>query len=363
MGFDSDKAHRGRGHKNVAPDMDHTLHWTLDQRIYAPYKIATLAQVTAEAGIAIDVVLAGTGLCAAQLSDPQIKTSVRQLVTASRNVMRAGAPADTGMVAGSRMNISSYGMYGYALLCCATLRDVTQLAVKYHRLATPTVGMSFREEDGEAVWSFDSIVGLDVDDPLYRFFVEFQFGIHTTLGKDLMGPVFKLARVRARYAAPADRSPYRHHLRCKAEFDQPVNELRFAAELLDQCPTYHNPITVAMVSEVCERLLDEARRDAGVGAQVSRLLMEVPGRFDDMETLARKLNTTSRTLRRRLHLEGTSYQDLLAEVRCHLAKEYLRSTRMTTEDIAETLGFSDAANFRHAFRRWTGRNPSDFRRV
>ena len=91
--------------------------------------------------------------------------------------------------------------------------------------------------------------------------------------------------------------------------------------------------------------------------------MEVPGRFDDMETLARKLNTTSRTLRRRLHLEGTSYQDLLAEVRCNLAKEYLRSTRMTTEDIAETLGFSDAANFRHAFRRWTGKNPSDFRRV
>lgn len=343
--------------------MDHTLRWSMDQRIYAPYKIATLAQVAAEAGIAIDVVLTGTGLSAAQLSDPQIKTSVRQLVTASRNVMQAGAPADTGMVAGNRMHISSYGMYGYALLCCDTLRDVTQLAVKYHRLATPTVGMSFREEDGEAVWSFDSIVGLDVDDPLYRFFVEFQFGIHTTLGKDLLGPVFKLARVHARYAAPADRSPYRQHLRCKAEFDQPVNELRFAAELLDQHPTYHNPITVAMVSEVCERLLEEARRGAGLGAQVSRLLMEVPGRFDDMETLARKLNTTSRTLRRRLHLEGTSYQDLLAEVRCNLAKEYLRSTRMTTEDIAETLGFSDAANFRHAFRRWTGRNPSDFRRV
>ena len=82
-----------------------------------------------------------------------------------------------------------------------------------------------------------------------------------------------------------------------------------------------------------------------------------------MSRKEKKLHTTSRTLRRRLHLEGTSYQDLLAEVRCNLAKEYLRGTRMTTEDIAETLGFSDAANFRHAFRRWTGRNPSEFRRV
>ena len=45
-----------------------------------------------------------------------------------------------------------------------------------------------------------------------------------------------------------------------------------------------------------------------------------------------------------------------------LAKEYLKTTRMTTEDIAEMLGFSEAANFRHAFKRWTGKSPSDFRR-
>jgi AraC-like DNA-binding protein len=356
MGFDSDRA------RNGSSSMDSTQRWSLDQRIYAPYKIATLAQTAAESGLAADVVLAGTGLKAAQLRDPLMKTSVRQLVVACRNVLRAGAPAGTALQVGSRMHISSYGMYGYALLCCETLRDVTQLAVKYHRLATPTVGMSFREDDGDAVWSFDQIVDLEIDDPLYRFFVEFQFGIHITLGKDLMGPVFKVSRVRARYPAPADRTAYRQHLRCKAEFDQPVNELRFAAALLDEHPTYRNPITVAMVSEVCERLLEEARRGEGVGAQVSRLLMAVPGRFDDMETIAHRLNTTSRTLRRRLHLEGTSYQDILAEVRCNLAKEYLRTTRMTTEDIAETLGFSDAANFRHAFRRWTGKNPSNFRR-
>ena len=67
-----------------------------------------------------------------------------------RQPQRACRPArrpTPALVAGSRMHISSYGMYGYALLCCATLRDVTQLAVKYHRLATPTVGMSFREEE------------------------------------------------------------------------------------------------------------------------------------------------------------------------------------------------------------------------
>ena len=44
-----------------------------------------------------------------------------------------------------------------------------------------------------------------------------------------------------------------------------------------------------------------------------------------------------------------------------LAIEYLRKTRMTNEDIASRLGYSDAANFRHAFARWTGKSPSEFR--
>jgi transcriptional regulator GlxA family with amidase domain len=44
-----------------------------------------------------------------------------------------------------------------------------------------------------------------------------------------------------------------------------------------------------------------------------------------------------------------------------VALRFLRSTKMTNEDIAFALGFSDAANFRHAFRRWTGKAPNDFR--
>lgn len=68
-----------------------------------------------------------------------------------------------------------------------------------------------------------------------------------------------------------------------------------------------------------------------------------------------------RALRRRLEAEDTSYRELLAEVRTRLAIEYLRKTAMTNEEIANRLGYSDAANFRHAFIRWTGKSPSDFR--
>jgi AraC-like DNA-binding protein len=44
-----------------------------------------------------------------------------------------------------------------------------------------------------------------------------------------------------------------------------------------------------------------------------------------------------------------------------LAVKYLRDTDMTGEDIAGAIGFSDAANFRRAFRRWTRESPSEFK--
>jgi AraC-like DNA-binding protein len=121
-----------------------------------------------------------------------------------------------------------------------------------------------------------------------------------------------------------------------------------------------------LFDEVAQARTSDADEDGdttvpGIATQVTRLLVEEPGRFDNMETIAARMNITSRTLRRRLQAQGTSYRALLADMRCTLAKQYLTTTSMTTEDIAEALGFSDAANFRHAFRRWTGRRPGEFR--
>ena len=80
-----------------------------------------------------------------------------------------------------------------------------------------------------------------------------------------------------------------------------------------------------------------------------------------MEMVAKELAMTVRTLHRKLLLESTSFTQILDDVRCNLAKEYLRSTKLTMEDISELVGFSEAANFRHAFRRWTGSTPAHFR--
>ena len=80
-----------------------------------------------------------------------------------------------------------------------------------------------------------------------------------------------------------------------------------------------------------------------------------------LEGLAKQLNCSPRTLRRHLHALGCSYQEMLDELRFERAKQWLSEDELPIWRIAEQLGFSETASFRHAFVRWSGVAPSQFR--
>jgi AraC-like DNA-binding protein len=108
-------------------------------------------------------------------------------------------------------------------------------------------------------------------------------------------------------------------------------------------------------------LLADLKYRSGVAGTVRAYLLQDLANRPTLAVIAERLGSTTRTLRRQLDHQGTSFRELLDELRSQVAMKYLRDTIMTSEDIAVSLGFSDAANFRHAFRRWTGKTPSEFR--
>jgi AraC-like DNA-binding protein len=79
--------------------------------------------------------------------------------------------------------------------------------------------------------------------------------------------------------------------------------------------------------------------------------------------VARALGMSPRALQRRLTIEETTYAALLDDTRRELALAYLREGRYSMTDIGYLLGFSGAASFTRAFRRWTGKTPSDYQRT
>ena len=98
---------------------------------------------------------------------------------------------------------------------------------------------------------------------------------------------------------------------------------------------------------------------AAVENEVQRLL---PHGRANAETVAKVLALSARTLSRRLSAEGTTFEEVVDELRRSLALEYLKEAGFPLTQIAWLVGYESPTSFSHAFKRWTGRSPSAARR-
>jgi AraC-like DNA-binding protein len=80
-----------------------------------------------------------------------------------------------------------------------------------------------------------------------------------------------------------------------------------------------------------------------------------------LESVARDLHTSSRTLRRRIKEAGSTFQTMLDELRSESATRMLKDRRLSIENTASRLGFSTTSAFYRAFKRWHGTTPATYR--
>ena len=79
------------------------------------------------------------------------------------------------------------------------------------------------------------------------------------------------------------------------------------------------------------------------------------------QTIAAKLAMSARTLSRRLAEEGATYEEVVDKLRRCLALQSVKEPNISLSQIAYLLGYEGSTSFNHAFRRWTGRSPSEVR--
>ena len=334
-----------------------------DDKVYPVIKLATVVEALGEEGIPAQDALAGVRLSKEAISSPTTRISLNQVIECYRNAAKLSRDPHFAYHTGQRFHLSAYGMYGFAILSSMNYRQTLQFAEQYHQLATPLTELHFKEESDFGFWKIIPIVNSRIDWSLYKFLVEMQLGICISLHRDVMGPLFAAREFHVTYRPPDDATKYQAVFGCPVLFGAPENRLMFDATWLDGTPKLGNDITYATVIELCDRLMDELQLSAGVAGKVRRVLLTnlmQPRSFSD---IAHDVNMSERTLRRKLQEENTSFRNLVDELRMEMAIKYLRDTNLTVEAIAESLGFSDAANFRQAFRRWTKAAPHAFRDI
>ena len=332
-----------------------------DDKIHSVAKLVALTAALQAEGISPEQALEGANLSAGDLLSVATRVSQRQIVRCCDNALSLSADPHLAYRAGLRLHVSSYGMYGFAMLSSTSYRQTMRFAEKYHQLGAPLVDVAFKEEGSSAAWIISPLSHPNVHSRLFRFLVELQFGIHASLHRDVMGSSFSPRELRAAFDATAGETDRCEMLGCPLVFDQPDNRFVFDGQWLDRTPDLGSANTYSSIVGLCDQLLDDMHLRVGLVGKVREHLLVNLARPTSFDAIARHMDMTTRTLSRKLQAENASFRGLVEELKTRAAIKYLRDTELTVEEIASALGFSDAANFRQSFRRWTQRTPSDFR--
>lgn len=167
---------------------------------------------------------------------------------------------------------------------------------------------------------------------------------------------------RFKHAAPGHLEEYTRVLRCLVTFDADRNALVFERDQLEQRLSTADIGLNAMLEGHAERLLKELPPIRNFTEGVRAILESgLETGNTRMAVVAKHMHVSGRTMRRRLHEEGTSYLQLLDSVQRKLAMAHLQADALSIGEIAQRLGFSRIPSFYRAFKRWTGVTPGEYR--
>jgi AraC-like DNA-binding protein len=183
------------------------------------------------------------------------------------------------------------------------------------------------------------------------------------LGRQSVGPRFRLERVSFRHAAPASTAEHARIFEAPVVFGAPEDALVLPCSLLDEPMPVASERTVRHLDRLLDEMLAELPRRAALGEQVRAALAADLRSGPTLEGVAARLGTTPRSLQRRLREEGGSFQELLDELRRELSLRYLGEPDLTLAEVAFSLGFAEQSAFHRAFRRWAGTTPAEWRRA
>jgi AraC-like DNA-binding protein len=316
-----------------------------------------LAELLERWGVTHDELFAELDSSEEALADPELRLPIATIEALIERAHRLSGEPGLGVYLGMQMRISAHGLLGFAAMTSATVRDAIEIAARFAPLRTTAIGIRL-EVDGDTA----SVV-LDEHAPLgaarETIIVALLVGIwqigRAVTGRELSGSA-ELAFPEPSYFARFSRvTPG------TIRFSQPTNRLVFDASMLDLPLTMADPAALRLAKEQCEEELDALGYAGRVTARVRSLIPKREGGVRTLDEVVSEMHMSSRTLKRRLAEEGSTFSELLEGYRRDRAMLLLRSRERSVEDVADELGYADPANFTRAFRRWTGLTPRAFR--
>ena len=323
--------------------------------VIAGYGLA-VAKALDHCGVDSRRVFAAAGINDALRNDPLKRLSLEKITRLYRECVEVTGDPYFGLTVAKFMQASTLHALGYGLLASTTLMDFCRRVQRYFRLVSQTARVEILPRGAEV--HFSSVPLVDVCPESQDAWLGTLFRMMRLLYRDDFHPV----AVEFAHAMPdPGAGPYAEFFGAPARFGcHAVTLILPRADL--EVPLHGACPELAQFNDNLAATYIAKLDRADVVANVRACLVEfLPSGECSRSRVAAALSMSAGTLQQRLIERGTSFHELLNDLRRDLACSYLQQSGVSVTEITFLLGFTDVSNFTRAFKRWTGMSPTRFR--
>lgn len=316
-------------------------------------------EIVAERGFDPEQVLQQQGLPADLLQNPMGRITPMQYTQITVAAAELINDQGLGMEVGLRMRPTAHGFLGYALMSCSNLREALMLSLRFMRLRQRHIQVRYSHEQQHDVITLRERHSFG---PVRHYFIEGMLIGMVRSAQFLVADDQLPGELWFDYPEPDYFQRYRDRL-SRTRFAMPEVRVIFPTESLSRALRLADPFASRQAIEQCERELSLLDEDDDLVSNLREMLRDNVNQPPVLESAAESFFMSGRTLKRKLKANGTSYQQLLDEVRFDQARMLMTNSELSLQQIAERLGYQDPANFTRAFRKWAGCAPNQYRQA
>jgi len=311
------------------------------------------------AGVEVASLLKRVGLTPEAIADPEERLSVRGQIALLDEAAIALKDDCLGFTLARDFDPREIGLLYYIMASSQTLGDALKRIARYSKITNEALVFGYQEGNRLILSLSYSGVPRHSD----RHQIEFcMFGVlrmcRVLTGQNVIPQHFSISHHRS-----GDNSEMARFVGTKVEFGADRDEFALNADARELPLIHADSHLNDLLLKYCEAALADRRGDMSqLRTRVENAISSVlPHERVRVEDVARSLGMSKRTLARRLSDEGLNFTEILQQLRRDLAVRYLDDRRLHVSKIAWLLGFHEVSAFTHAFKRWTGKTPSQIR--
>lgn len=320
--------------------------------------LVVLARQMEKLGIDTPALLSGSRIHSDDLDNPDFYVTSEQERQVIRNIITLTTDPKIGLAIGQHYHIGIHGHLGIAAASSETLFDAARIFFQYMSLTLTHFQYDLKVKGKLAFMSMKELIDLK---DLRTIICEREVVSVLRMTSDILGTAIPLKEVWFAYPKPSYSSAYQDVFKCPVRFNANEHMLVYDSKYLFVSLPLANPLLRKAYEKECRQLYFRLEMQETVTDRVRKEILFIKNGIPTLVKLAKHLNMSPRTLRRRLNEEGTSYKVLSADTLKNKAINLIQTTSQPIEQISLELGYSDLANFYRAFKRWTGHNPSFYR--